>query len=151
MSDYVRYIFIKNNDHFHCQVFQEKYGNHLIIKRRRQWQPSPVFLPGESQGRGSLVGCHLWCCTESDTTEVAQQQQQLIIKIQLGLTYPFSDWNIKIRVCVCVHACSVASVVSNSLQPYELQPTRLLCPCDSSGKNTGMGCHLLLQAIFVTQ
>ena len=35
-----------------------------------QWQPTPVFLPRESQGRGSLVGCHLWGCTESDTTEV---------------------------------------------------------------------------------
>ena len=37
--------------------------------RRRQWQPTPVFLPGESQGWGSLVGCHLWGDTESDTTE----------------------------------------------------------------------------------
>ena len=37
--------------------------------RRRKWQPTPVFLPGESQGRGSLVGCHLWGRTESDTTE----------------------------------------------------------------------------------
>ena len=37
---------------------------------RRKWQPTPVFLPGESQGRESLVGCHLWGCTESDTTEV---------------------------------------------------------------------------------
>ena len=27
---------------------------------RRKWQPTPVFLPGDSQGRGSLVGCHLW-------------------------------------------------------------------------------------------
>ena len=35
----------------------------------RKWQPTPVFLPGESQGRGSLVGCHLWGRTESDTTE----------------------------------------------------------------------------------
>ena len=35
-----------------------------------------VFLPGESQGRGSLVGCHLWGRTESDTTEVTEQQQQ---------------------------------------------------------------------------
>ena len=34
-----------------------------------KWQPTPVFLPGESQGRGSLVGCHLWGRTESDTTE----------------------------------------------------------------------------------
>ena len=37
---------------------------------RRKWQPTPVFLPGESQGRGSLVGCCLWDRTESDTTEV---------------------------------------------------------------------------------
>ena len=36
---------------------------------RRKWQPTPVFLPGESQGRGCLVGCCLWGCTESDTTE----------------------------------------------------------------------------------
>ena len=37
---------------------------------RRKWQPTPVFLPGESQGQRSLAGCHLWGCTESDTTEV---------------------------------------------------------------------------------
>ena len=37
---------------------------------RRKWQPTPVFLPGESQGRGSLVGCWLWGCTQSDATEV---------------------------------------------------------------------------------
>ena len=37
---------------------------------RRKWQPTPVFFPGESPGRGSLVGCRLWGCTESDTTEV---------------------------------------------------------------------------------
>ena len=37
---------------------------------RRKWQPTPVCLPGESQGRGSLVGCRLWGRTESDTTEV---------------------------------------------------------------------------------
>ena len=36
---------------------------------RRKWQPTPVFLPGESQGWGSLVGCRLWGRTESDTTE----------------------------------------------------------------------------------
>ena len=37
---------------------------------RRKWQPTPVFLPGESQGRRSLVGCRLWGWTESDMTEV---------------------------------------------------------------------------------
>jgi len=36
---------------------------------RRKWQPTPVFLPGESQGQGSLGGCRLWGHTESDMTE----------------------------------------------------------------------------------
>ena len=36
---------------------------------RRKWQPTPVFLPGESQGRRSLVDCRLWCRTKLDTTE----------------------------------------------------------------------------------
>ena len=36
---------------------------------RRKWQSTPVFLPGESQGRGSLVGCLLWSRTESGMTE----------------------------------------------------------------------------------
>ena len=45
---------------------------------RRKWQPTPVFLPGESQGWGSLVGCRLWGRTESNRTEATQQQQQAV-------------------------------------------------------------------------
>ena len=40
-----------------------------FLQRRRKWQPTPIFLPGESQRQRSLVGCRLWGCTESDTTE----------------------------------------------------------------------------------
>ena len=43
---------------------------------RRKWQPTPALLPGESHGRRSLVGCRLRGCAESDTTEATQQQQQ---------------------------------------------------------------------------
>ena len=43
------------------------------------------------------------------------------------------------------------SVVSDSLWPHGLQPTRLLRPWDSPGKNTGVGCHFLPQGIFLTQ
>ena len=39
---------------------------------RRKWQPTPVFLPGEFQGQGSLVGCRLWGRTESGTTEMSE-------------------------------------------------------------------------------
>ena len=43
------------------------------------------------------------------------------------------------------------SVVSNSLWPHGLKYARLLCPWDFPGKNTGVGCHFLLQGIFPTQ
>ena len=46
---------------------------------RRKWQRTPVFLPGESQGRRSPVGCHLWGHTESDMTDVTYQQQQQLL------------------------------------------------------------------------
>ena len=63
---------------------------------RRKWQPTPVFLPGESQGWRSLVGCHLWGRTESDTTEAIEQQQQQQVILQsletTALKYLFWIW-----------------------------------------------------------
>ena len=43
--------------------------------------------------------------------------------------------------------CYVASVVSDSVRPHRRQPTRLPCPWDYPGKNTGVGCHFLLQCM----
>ena len=48
---------------------------------RRKWQPTPVFLPGESQGQRSLMDCRLWGCTELDMTEATSQQQQQAILV----------------------------------------------------------------------
>ena len=47
-----------------------------LMRWRRKWQPTPVFLPGESQGQRSLVGYRLWGCTELDSEATQQQQQQ---------------------------------------------------------------------------
>ena len=47
----------------------QEFSENSTIYWRRQWQPTPLFLPGESQGCGSLVGYRLWGCTESDMTE----------------------------------------------------------------------------------
>ena len=76
---------------------------------RRKWQPTSVFLPGESQGRRSLVDCRLWGRTESDTPE-AQQQQQIeekyliieneLVQATLGAAH---IWVRCWQVCVCVH------------------------------------------------
>ena len=70
--------------------------------------------------------------------------------------------HLKESACVCCSACRghrsggaicvlSRSVVSDSLWPHRLRPTRLLCPWDSPGKNTGVGCHVLLQGIFPNQ
>ena len=52
-----------------------------------------------------------------------------------------------VHYCCC--CCCVASVVSDSVRPHKRQPTRLPHPWDSPGKNTGVGCHFLLQCIKV--
>ena len=98
-----------------------------MLFRRRQWQSTPVLLPGKSHGRRSLVGCSPWGCEESDTTE------QLCIHAQK-------------KTCCC---CRVASGVSDSGRPHRRQPPRLPCPWGSPGKNTGVGCHFLLQCMKV--
>ena len=68
---------------------------------RRKWQPTPVFLPGESQGRGSLVSCRLWVRTESDMTEVTQQQQQQHILLMNWLLYHMmACWDVPGRTVV---------------------------------------------------
>ena len=68
---------------------------------RRKWQPTPVFLPGESQGRGSLVGWRLWGRTESDTTDatthhrVAKSQlwvRPLSTLVHLSLSFYLCIW-----------------------------------------------------------
>ena len=50
-----------------------------------------------------------------------------------------------------LNCCLVTSVVFNSVRPHRLLSTRLLCPWDSPGKNTVVGCHAFLQGIFLTQ
>ena len=59
--------------------------------------------------------------------------------------------NSSLCVCVCAHEHAVTLVVADSLKHYGVWPTRLLCPWDSPGENTRVGCHALLQGIFPTQ
>ena len=91
------------------------------IPWRRKWQSTPVFLPRESHGQRGLKGYRPQSLKESDLMEATQ------------------------------HMLS-HSVVFCSLRPRGLKPARLFCPWDFFlGKNSGVGCHFLLQGIFLTQ
>ena len=64
-----------------------------------------------------------------------------------SLSFSVVLWHLCL-VCMCVLS---HSVVSDSLQPHGLKPARLLCPWNSPGKNSGVGCYFLLQGILPTQ
>ena len=60
---------VMKEDFLRRHLFMKKQTPPWIKWSQRKWQPTPVFLPGKSQGWGSLVGCHLWGHAELDTTE----------------------------------------------------------------------------------
>ena len=68
--------------------------------------------------------------------------------VHLRITVVFhSETGKSVPLCCC--CCQVTSVVSDSVRPHRRQPTRLPRPWDSPGKNTGVGCHFLLQSMKV--
>ena len=81
-----------------------------------------------------------------------------LLRIHLSSVKPLPTDPVVLRVvCVYMHMCVSCSVVSNSLLPHgsmvatPQQPNRLLCQWNSPGKNTGVGCHSLLQGFFPTK
>ena len=118
---------------------------------RRKWQPTPVFLPGESQGRGSLVGCRLWGRTELDTTEATQQQQQqcsIVYMYRCFLIHSSADTHLTCFYVVVLLLPSRFSRVRLCVTP-ETAAHQASRPWDSPGKNTRVGCHFLLQCMKV--
>ena len=115
-----------------------QYRSHRFSSRvgkilwRRAWQPTPVFLPGESHGQRSLVGYSPWGLKQFEMTQA----------LSMGAAYE------KILGYLANHAqfpLNLLVLQSPShvqlLQPQELEPTRLLCPWDFPDKNTGADCH----------
>ena len=122
---------------------------YVLYPRRRQWHPTPVLLPGKSQGRRSLVGCSPWGHKESDTTE------RLHFHFSLSCTGEGMATHSSVlawRIPGTGEPGGLRSMGSHRVgQDWSnlagatavLYPTRLLCPSDSPGKDTGVGCHAL--------
>ena len=131
----------------------------------RKWQPTPIFLPEKSHGQRSLEGYSPWGLKESDTSEQlnhnsrAREMGKAVRKhcntvLQRPSTVPGMFLFLEgLRVGVCGPLRSPwVTLAAKSLQscptlcdPHRWQPIRLPHPWDSPGKNTGVGCHFLLQ------
>ena len=94
--------------------------------------PARLLCPWDSPGKNTGVGCHflfLGKMLVGDKTTFKY----------ICRNWPFLPMNFKVKESIR------RSVVSNSLQPHGLWPTRLLCPWDCPGKDIGVGCHFFLQ------
>ena len=123
---------------------------------------------GQMMSRSLSTEEHGWLCSEVEVKIMVWSEDHWLlyylfcIKIFLLKYIWFTMWCFR---CIAkwfsfthththTHTCVCAlghSGMSNSLWPHALQPFRLLCPWDSPGKDTGVGCHALLQGIFPTQ
>ena len=133
---------------------------------RRKWQPTPVFLPGESQGWGSLVSCCLWGRTESNTTDVTAAAA---VGVGDGNVWLFCN---PLKKEMATHFSILSCEIRWTEETGGLQYTGsqrvghdrewtattmdcslpdFLCSCDFPGKNTGVVCHFFLQEILPTQ
>ena len=92
------------------------------FSRQEYWNGLPFPTPGDLPNPGIKLCLFHLLCWQADSLPAAPPEKPL-------------------RWCCC---CQVASVVSDSVRPHRRQPTRLRCPGDSPGKNTGVGCHCLL-------
>ena len=131
---------------------------------RRKWQTTPVFLPGESHGQRILAGCSPWGCSVGNDW-AKRGGMRSWSPIALNMTKEAYEWRLYAswwkdtsppmkylkkkknlepeseQAFISNYVCVLNRLVmSNSLRPHGLYPTRLLCPgaCDSAGKNTGL-------------
>ena len=104
--------------------------------------PPGSSVQGDSPGKNTGVGCHALLQGIFQTQESNQgllHCRQILYQLSYqGSLYPLA-----------ATAAAVASVVSDSVRPHRRQPIRLPRPWDSPGKNTGVGCHFLLQCMKV--
>ena len=99
-------------------------------------QPVRPLCPQDFPGKNIGVGCHALLQGIFPT-----QESNLHLLHLLHCRTVLYHW---VTGCGC---CQVTSVESDSVRPHRRQPNRLLCPWDSPGKNTGVGCHILLQCM----
>ena len=93
---------------------------------RRKWQPTPVFLPGESQGQQGLVGCRLWGCTESDTTsDLAAVAVKLLARLLWYVLAGILTWILK---CKRKTQKSLGNFGSQWEENYEAVPPKVPFP-----------------------
>ena len=115
------------------------------------WKIPWVEEPDRLQSLGSLRVGHDWATEQQPQLNPFAVQQNVGNQLYSNHFFFKCVFFVLFKNFISVRVCWVTSVTSDSLWAPGLQPTRLLCPWDSPGKNTGVGCRALLQGIFPIQ
>ena len=128
--------------------------------RPHRQQPTRVLCPWDSPGKNTGVGCHfilqrMHACMHAKSLQLCPTLCDPIDGSPPGSSLPgilqakTLAWVAISFSNACIHAYQVASAMSDSVRTHRWQPTRLLCPWDSPGKNTGVDCHFLLHFLNI--
>ena len=123
-----------------------------FVHCRRKLHPTPVLLPGESQGQGSLVSAVLlWLLIRFSRVRLCATPEMAAHQAPPSLGFSRQEHWSGLPFPSPMHESEKwkwsRSVVSDPQRPHGLQPSRLLRPWDFPGKSTGVGCHRLLHTI----
>ena len=128
---------------------------YISAKTKTPQNPFPFIVT-------NFTPCRFWpksdvwaplCITRSYWKSGAEHPRQVasLSTCKIFLSWLIFSPNIPKLWFYVINIVRVCSVLPDSLWPYGLKPTRLLCPWGSPSKNTGVSCHFLLQGIFPTQ
>ena len=148
---------------FSIPIYFSAHSQSWVLKLCLDWyqfesKSGITFLAGGTTAPGSLppASIHSGPCALISQTKFPKSGSVPIIPLwevsstKLSpLTFPSFISTNQLPWSHCCCCCWVASVVSDSVLPHRWQATRLPCPWDSPGKNTGVGCHFLLQCVKV--
>ena len=128
----------------------------LWMLMRRKWRLVETLREREMMERDTWGSKRRWCPDRR-----ASEHRKVKEEKEWGRRHVYKKTQQHLHETACLYleicvkdnysVCVSCSVVSDSLRPHGLQIARLLRPCDSPGKNTGVGCDSLLQGIFPTQ
>ena len=129
----------------HNPTFEEQGSGEVQVRNTFQTTLLHILLPSRILGQWPLSFFNRTCILALHWISHPHTKGALSSGIRNTGHRPFQG------LCKVLRVFVSCSVMSDSVWPHGLRPARLLCPWGFPGKNTGVGCHFLLQGIFLTQ
>ena len=149
------YLFGSSGSQLWCENFQLQHVGSSSLTRDQIWIPCLGTVESQPLDHQGSPLCFLICFLDLRNVVRFVISISILDTVYTSFLFPlglsFDLFSSSKLLTYGLHCCLVAQSCLTFSQPHGAQPTRLLCPWDFPCKNTGVGCHFLLQGIFLTQ